>query len=346
MVINFHLINQTIITLIVFLNLLLTVWIYLANPKEKTNQLFSLMAFLITLWIGFGYLADFPNQNGWGALFLNRLSFGAVSLFLVSAYFFSIHFPQKIRKYVIVDKIILASGISLSALAVFTNLIAKKIVLENWGSSIVFGIGKNFFYLFVFIATSLFFFNIFKKYHSLPEKDRVKTQYFLIGLSLFAIFNLIFNVVFPVIRKTVEYYQFGNYSAIFLLIFTALAITKKQLFGVKTLITDSLMGTMAITLLIIPFFTETFWFKIFFLIFFLFFCWFGFVLIRYTHREARQKEILEQKVQERTKDLQNTYDQLKEKQVELEKFYKLTVGRELKMVELKEKIKELKGEPR
>ncbi|MDD5739125.1 MAG: hypothetical protein PHY72_04385 [Candidatus Pacebacteria bacterium] len=32
----------------------------------------------------------------------------------------------------------------------------------------------------------------------------------------------------------------------------------------------------------------------------------------------------------------------KKRQVELEKFYQLTVGRELKMVELKEKIKELK----
>ncbi|MDD5739124.1 MAG: histidine kinase N-terminal 7TM domain-containing protein [Candidatus Pacebacteria bacterium] len=313
MTLNFHLVNQIIAALIVLLNFLMIIWIYFASPREKTNKLFVLMAFFITLWIGFGYLADFPNQNGWGALFLNRLSFGFVVLFLVSAYFFSVHFPQKIGKNIVMDKTILISGTLLFPIAIFTNLIAKKLILESWGSSIIFGSGKNFFYLFVLITTILFFFNIFKKYHSLPKKDRVKTQYFLIGLSLFAIFNLVFNVLFPIVRKTVEYYQFGNYSTIFLLGFTALAITKKQLFDVKTLLTDLLVVAMAIVLFIIPFFTNNLEIKIFLSLFFLFFCWFGFLLIRYTHREVKQKEILEQKVQERTKDLQNTYDQLKKK---------------------------------
>lgn len=48
-------------------------------------------------------------------------------------------------------------------------------------------------------------------------------------------------------------------------------------------------------------------------------------------------ESLERQVQERTKELQDRID-------ELEKFRKLTVGRELKMIELKEEIKKLKGE--
>ncbi|MGM0629270.1 MAG: HAMP domain-containing protein [Patescibacteria group bacterium] len=48
---------------------------------------------------------------------------------------------------------------------------------------------------------------------------------------------------------------------------------------------------------------------------------------------------LEDKVEERTKELQDRVD-------ELEKFHKLTTGRELKMIELKEKIKELEEEIR
>jgi len=46
------------------------------------------------------------------------------------------------------------------------------------------------------------------------------------------------------------------------------------------------------------------------------------------------QENLEKKVEERTKELQKRIE-------ELEKFHKLTVGRELKMIELKKKIKEL-----
>ena len=59
--------------------------------------------------------------------------------------------------------------------------------------------------------------------------------------------------------------------------------------------------------------------------------------------KARTKAIeeertsLEEKVKERTKELQERVD-------ELERFHKLTVGRELKMVELKEEIEKLKKE--
>jgi hypothetical protein len=55
-------------------------------------------------------------------------------------------------------------------------------------------------------------------------------------------------------------------------------------------------------------------------------------------RELKElAESLDQQVKERTKELQ-------EKLEELEKFQKLTVGRELKMVELKEEIERLKKE--
>jgi len=36
-------------------------------------------------------------------------------------------------------------------------------------------------------------------------------------------------------------------------------------------------------------------------------------------------------------------DQVEKRKTELEKFYKLTIGRELRMAELKEKIKELEN---
>ncbi len=46
---------------------------------------------------------------------------------------------------------------------------------------------------------------------------------------------------------------------------------------------------------------------------------------------------LEEKVRQRTKELEERVD-------ELERFYKLTIGREIKMIELKEKVKKLKEE--
>lgn len=59
--------------------------------------------------------------------------------------------------------------------------------------------------------------------------------------------------------------------------------------------------------------------------------------------KTRTKELqemaagLEEKVKERTKELQEKID-------EMERFQKLTVGREIKMAELKKEIKRLKGQ--
>jgi len=52
---------------------------------------------------------------------------------------------------------------------------------------------------------------------------------------------------------------------------------------------------------------------------------------------------LEEKVKERTSQLEKAKKQLEEKVVDLQRFSRLAVGRELKMIELKKKIKELEG---
>lgn len=62
-----------------------------------------------------------------------------------------------------------------------------------------------------------------------------------------------------------------------------------------------------------------------------------------TSRLNDSQEHLEEKVRSRTKELQNTQRALEKQLAELEKFQKLTVGRELRMIELKKEIKKLSG---
>ena len=67
--------------------------------------------------------------------------------------------------------------------------------------------------------------------------------------------------------------------------------------------------------------------------------WRGLALEKKTRELEEARELLEMRVEERTKELQ-------EKVEELEKFQNLTVGRELKMIELKKEIERLKEELR
>lgn len=51
---------------------------------------------------------------------------------------------------------------------------------------------------------------------------------------------------------------------------------------------------------------------------------------------------LEEKVKQRTQELEKNKEELQERVIQLEKFHKVTVGRELKMIELKQKLKGFK----
>jgi Ca2+/Na+ antiporter len=133
-----------------------------------------------------------------------------------------------------------------------------------------------------------------------------------------------------------------------LTIFTAYAILKHHLFEIRVILTEILVGVMGLILSCVPFLMADKNLKILMSLVFLFYCLIGYLLIKSTLKEVNAKETLEQKVQERTRELQKSKDDLEqskkvaeERARELEKWYNLTIGRELRMAELKEKIKEI-----
>jgi len=231
---------------------------------------------------------------------------------------------------------------------VFTNFVIKGYRLEKWGIDFIFGTGRIFYYGLVFIFFFIILWFAYKKYQRLSQA-KLKVQYFFLGIFILIGANTVFNIILPLLRRNTQYYQLGDYSCIFLLGFLAYSLQKYKLFEIKIILTQLLVGLISVLLLFQIFLAEKsfdFLFRSGILLLFLILGWY---LIKSVKKEIEQREKLENltnelnqlnrtleiRVEAKTKALQNKVE-------ELEKFYKLTVGRELKMIELKQEIKKLK----
>jgi hypothetical protein len=351
---NWLFLNKILLVLISTTGIFLAFWVYLADRKNKINQTFFGFTLFGTLWMSLDLLLNFPGLFFPYALLIARLEWAMIAVFFIFAYFFSIYFPKESKRYPILDKIVITGEVIFFFLSLFTNTIIKSVErISQFYIALNFGLGGLINLIIMVPLTFLVLFNIFKKYFTLSQLERLRVQYFLIGASIFAIANLIFNVGGILFRVTTATYL-GTTSGIFLFGFTALAIVKRQLFGIKVILTEILVGGIAIILLILPFLMPNALLKFLTIFVFLLFSITGYLLIAYTHQEIRQKEILEEKVKERTKELEKAYQQLEKAKEELEKtynqvliekdkferLYKATLGREMRIIELKEKVKE------
>lgn len=130
---------------------------------------------------------------------------------------------------------------------------------------------------------------------------------------------------------------------------------KGRVFEIKIVINNILIAVISVILLIQAIIITDWSLKIFGFMAFFSFLIVGFMLSKVTKKEIQQREkvenlakeltklnrTLEDRVKERTQELEKNYNEIKEKKDELEKFHNITMGRELKMIGLKEKIEEL-----
>ncbi len=336
------LIVKITLALVNILGFLLSFWVYGAGKKNKLHQWFVLMTFSVVLWVDFAFLGNTVEKRELSIMFY-RLNWLMVILFLVSSFYFYVVYFLKISALVL-RRIILAIGLMFAPLSLFSPLIIGDVVSQPWGNEIIFGWLNNFFNAYALAVAILIVGFLLKKYSGFDKTERLRTQYLVIGTFLFVSANIIFNIIIPSMKGTAAYQYFGDHSAIILLGFTAYAIVKKELFRIKIILTQVLAVSMCAILLVLSFVIDILWIKTLLVIVFLMSCVFGYFLIKSAKTELQQKEILRELVQERTAELQKAFDELKSRKDELEKFYNLTIGRELKMAELKERIKKLSEE--
>lgn len=286
-------ISQIFVFAIGILGIWLAVWVYFSEPKRKTNQWFSAMTIFLILWAIFAYFGA-STSKVLQSTFLYRLNWGVVALSALSGYFFVVHFPKRTEHHPLLDVAIITTTLLFFFLSVFTNLIIKEVNIITWGHDIIFGKAGGFFSMMAVFWLISIIGLLFKKYLKSSSEEKLKIEYLLIGGFVFFIFNLVFNIIFPIIFDSVRYQHFGDFSAIFLLGFTAYAIVKRELFGAKIIITTIFVALIATVLAVdTVFFTSEFILQAFKGGILGLFLYFGYMLVRSIINEIKRREQVE-----------------------------------------------------
>ncbi len=349
---DLFLLNEILIIVVNILGIWLGISVYLNDRESRVNRAFFMMIFFGLGWITVSYLCGMVFYENYSlSLLLAKISYGTAAIFLIPFYLFFSYFTKSLKRDFFFI-FVFAGGIALALMSILTDLMVVDMVSASVlgfgaGAIPVLGHGQYIWFSFAFIVSFAIIIKILKQYKKKNSTIEPGFRYVLLGSSVFIFLNVFFNVIFPLIIGDVRYYQLGNYSIMFMFGFTGYAIVKDRLFDIKVAVTDLLVVLFGVVLFVFAFLLGELTTPMRTALFFGFLIM-GYFLSKYTRAEVARKENLEKIVQERVKDLERShnetkkaYQEMKEEKEKIEKFYKLTTGRELKMIELKKKIRRL-----
>jgi len=305
------------------------------------NLKIAILVFLFSslVWQTAPFVLNFLSLSS--ALFYIKLSYFMAVLTCLSGYWVAVFFFEKyLKRSFGLELFFHILGLVCLFLA-FSPFFIKGIESTQWGVSPVLGKGKFIYFTICFIFSSFSALAI-KGYVASSPEDKKRGIFFIFGLILYELISGIFNVFIPLITTypPAHYYLYGNLGPLFFIVCLLFSFFA-GVFPIRTILVNLAVGIFEI-FLIASIFLYSGLTKIYFIILSVVFLIIGYFLIRYTHQEVKAKEVLEQSVKERTKELERLYQDMKKEKETFEKLYNTTIGREIKMVELKKKIEELK----
>ncbi|MCD6528523.1 hypothetical protein J7K44_02700 [bacterium] len=338
-VLNIFLLSATVLAI----GMGLFVW--WQNKKSTLYVIFAFLTLSVAIWQVGTYMMLQNCAIERLVVFWDRFIYVGVVFIPSFVYHFFIELTGKIKERKHYVLLFLSYPITFIFLLLSrTNYFVKDVFYYRWGCHTIAQPGHHLFLAFLsfYVLLSLYLlYNTWKKTKN--PVLRIQVKYVFFSFLLLAI-----SIVEFLPAYKVGIFPFGYFFPLIWLLILAYAITRYQLLNVKVIATDILVTGIVFVILVFTILSENIYQFIGRGIFLVLIVIFGWLTIRGMHREIREKEILKQMVKERTKELERAKNiaearakEIEKRKEDLEKFYKLTVGRELRMIELKQKIKEL-----
>jgi len=320
----------------------LAILVYIKNPKESANRFFTLLVCSFLIWILTAFLSEIPKNLKY-SLFLSRIAYTGALLSAVFLFYFSFYFPRKKVLKREINYLIIGTSLILTLANLGSGLIVKDAVPVSWGFNLVFG--KLYFPYLIFCIFVVFyaFKNFLSDFKKVTKLERLQLGYLLLGLLIFTATSIIVNVIIRSITGSDIYYRIGNYSGIFLVGLSGIAILKYHLFEVRVILTELLVGLMGIILFLQIIFAQNLQWRISSFSTFLLFLIFAFYLVKSVHEEERRREEAE-KLAQKEREIAEKYQVLTIRLMAVERSLREIAERERILRESAEKLSQAKTE--
>ena len=258
--------------------LILGGFIYLNNRKSNVNITFALICF-VTFWWQFSWFILFNIQNEVLANYLVKIGHIGIIFIPIFCFHFILSFLREISK---LDRYLLyfsyLMGLIFEVVLLTTNYLIDGFYKYFWGFYPKAGIVHPLYLLLLTILVSRIFYLLFSNLGKTKKVSPV--EYFQTKYILFASIFYGFASTDFIVNYGVEFYPLGFLFILLFLGITAYAIVKHYLFGIKVILTELLVGLVALILLVQALTAQTFWLKIFGSFLFLLFLAIGYFLIK------------------------------------------------------------------
>ncbi len=289
--------------------------VFIRNPKSATHRLFFLLSLAIDTYIVFNFISLHPPGGpGESQFFWIRSVMVITSLLGPLLFLLTCAFPGEklsLRPAYLVLVLLIGSA---SVYASTTPLIFTDLQYPNGQPLPTPGPGMPIFFLAFPGLFLLSFITLIRKYRRSTGKERRQLRYFLAGVISSFTFMVVSALFSVVIFKNSATVFLGPLTSVILMGFTAYAIFKHQLFDIKVLAAELLVGILVLILVAEGLFSAspgTIFYKV---IFATIVAAIGAVLVRSVKKEVQQKEELAKL----TESLQKANVDLREANVRLE----------------------------
>ena len=228
-------------------------FVLIKKPHDLASKIFFALSLLIGSWVGANLMIGYYTLIQVDPSFAYKIAISIASFHPPTLVLFSWIFPQSkatMDSKNITFKIFTIYAIgTLFGMLALTNLYIKNITIVNGLRYLDVGFMYYLFAFYFSIFTAYSFFKLLdshKKSNSFQEKNQIK--YILIGLIVSYVIGAGSNLFLPLFFNYLDMEGIGSTSPLFIVVFTAYAITKHHLMDIKVIVQKTAIYSLLVSI--------------------------------------------------------------------------------------------------